>query len=365
VNDANDTLASPMMAEDPLAGTAYRATSVLGRGGMAEVVEAEHLPLGRRVVVKLLHQELADDPRVADRLRVEARSLALIQHPNVVAVADFGRTRTGRPFLVTERLSGRTLGAELKARKVLPVGEAIEILLQILAGLEAAHRQGIVHRDVKPENIFLCEPAPGCPRAVKVLDFGVAKIIGEHSLMHAAPEYATKKGTFVGTPRFTAPEQMGRGEIDGRTDVYGAALVLYTLVAGRGPFAHIRDSIQLIKAHLNDPPPPPSQFAPQPIPAALDAAILKALAKAPADRQASAAAFAEELRAVAAAWTPDVRDPSEGPGENETVPVPLAVPSEVVTPARAGLSLPLLVAVTLTTSFLALGVIMFFIWRSR
>ena len=263
MSETNDAVAS---GADPLVGTAYRTISVLGHGGMGEVVEAEHLPLGRTVVVKLLHQQFADDAPIADRLRVEARSLALVQHPNVVAVSDFGRTRTGRPFLVTERLQGRTLGAELRARGFLPVAEAIDITVQVLAGLEAAHQQGIVHRDIKPENIFLCDATPASPRIAKVLDFGLAKIIGDRSLQRTAPEYATKKGTFLGTPRFTAPEQMGAGVVDGRTDVYGTGLVLYTLLVGKGPFAHLRESLELMKAHLHDRPVPPSAHARQSIP---------------------------------------------------------------------------------------------------
>lgn len=291
----DDTLASPVMPDDPLSGTAYRSIGVLGRGGMGEVLEAEHLPLGRRVVVKLLHEALAAEPTFADRLRVEARSLALLQHPNVVAVSDFGRTPGGRPFLVMERLIGRTLGAELRERGVLPPGEAIAIVLQVLAGLEIAHEHGIIHRDVKLENIFLCDAERQVTRTVKVLDFGVAKILAGGAGHRAMNAVATKDGSVVGTPRYLTPEQVRRMAVDARTDVYAVGLVLYTLIAGRGPFAHHTDAIALLGAHLHEIPGPPSRYSPQPIPRRLETAIIKALAKRPDDRFQSAALFAEEL----------------------------------------------------------------------
>jgi eukaryotic-like serine/threonine-protein kinase len=297
MSELTHTLASAGVREDPLFGTPYRSILVLGRGGMGEVIEAEHLPLGRRVVVKLIHPHLADDPRFCDRLRVEARSLSLISHPNVVAVSDFGRTPGGRPFVVMERLRGRTLGQELRARGALPVAEAIHVVRQVLAGLTAAHAQGIVHRDVKAENVFLCEGG-----LVKLLDFGVVKILPEDSAPRAVvPAYPTQEGMLVGSPRHVAPEQVRCGAVDARTDVYGAGLLLYTLVAGRGPFEHVEDMVALLTAHVREAPPPPSQFARAKLPPALECAILKALAKAPEHRFQSAALFAEELARIAAA----------------------------------------------------------------
>jgi eukaryotic-like serine/threonine-protein kinase len=295
MSELTDTLTSAGVREDPLFGTPYRTIAVLGRGGMGEVIEAEHLPLGRRVVVKLVHEHLAEDPRFYDRLRIEARSLSLITHPNVVAVSDFGCTPARRPYVVMERLHGRTLGQELRARGALPPGEAIAIVRQVLAGLGAAHAHGIIHRDVKADNIVLCEDG-----LVKLLDFGVVKILHEDGAPRAlAPAYPTKEGVLVGSPRFVAPEQVRGAAVDARTDIYGAGLLLYTLVAGRSPFAHINDMVALLTAHLRDAPPPPSQVAPQPLPVELERAILKALAKAPEHRFQSAEAFAQELEELA------------------------------------------------------------------
>jgi serine/threonine protein kinase len=302
--ELGDGPGAAIVSNDPLAGTAYRTLGYLGRGGMALVLEAEHLPLGRRVVVKLLHEQLTTDPQLVDRLRVEARSLALVQHPNVVAVCDFGCTPCGRPFLVTELLGGRTLGAELRERGAFPVAEAIAVLLQVLAGLDAAHRRGIVHRDVKPENIFLCQEQGPMGPLVKVLDFGIAKVRAR-GLM---PAYPTAEGCLMGSPRYIAPEQARCQKIDARTDVYAAGLVLYALLTGRAPFEQHRDALLLLTAHVLEELPPASSAAPQPIPAALDRIVAQAIAKRPEDRFQSASAFAAAL--VSVVGPPAVRAPS-------------------------------------------------------
>ena len=163
--------------EDPLRGTPYRFVQALSTGGeMGEIVEAEHTALRRRVVVKLLGAKFADSDDFADRMRLEAQALAAISHPHVVTILDLGRTREGRPYLVMEKLVGRTLDEELAARGFLPVAEAVALVRQLLDGLDAAHAAGVVHRDVKPANLFLCDVRRG-PRVLKILDFGVAKIV--------------------------------------------------------------------------------------------------------------------------------------------------------------------------------------------
>jgi eukaryotic-like serine/threonine-protein kinase len=284
---------------DPLAGTRYRSVGSIGSGGMGEVVLAEHLGLGKRVVVKLLHEELAKDPALVKRMQIEARSLAALESPYIVQVTDFGQTATGRTYIVMERLVGRTLGAELNARGALPAGEAVGYVAQVLAGLEAAHAAGIVHRDVKPENVFLCDATKDAPRTVKLLDFGVAKVLDVEAEVHrpALPRLVTEEGGIVGTPRVVAPEQALGKPVDARTDVYAAGLLLYTAIAGRGPYAHIKDATELLKANVMQRPPPLSTIAP--IPPALDAAVQRALEKRPEDRFPSAEAFAVELRRIA------------------------------------------------------------------
>ncbi|WP_437984271.1 serine/threonine-protein kinase [Sorangium sp. So ce117] len=298
-------------AWDVLEGTPYRAVRVLGRGGMGEVVEAEHRALRKRVVVKLVRRALAHDPRFADRLQVEARALAAVSSPHVVAVLDLGQTPSGRPYFVMERLEGWTLAEELQRRGPLPVAEAIDLVRQVLAGLAAAHRVGLVHRDVKLDNVFLCAPgaaAPGGARVAKVLDFGVAKVL-DGALAGAAPgappavdgpAYPTDAGLLVGTPRTASPEQARCQPVDARADVYAVGLLMYTLVVGHGPFAHVEDALGLLRAHVMEPPAPPSRYAGQRLPAALDRAVLKALAKRPEERFQSAEAFGAELGRIGA-----------------------------------------------------------------
>ncbi len=293
---------------DPLAGTRYRSVGSIGSGGMGEVVLAEHLGLGKRVVVKLMHEDLAKDPALVKRMQIEARTLAALASPYIVQVTDFGQTATGRTYIVMERLVGRTLGAELSARGALPAAEAIGYVVQVLAGLEAAHAAGIVHRDIKPENVFLCDATKDAPRMVKILDFGVAKVLDVDAEVHrpALPRLVTEEGGIVGTPRVVAPEQALGKPVDARTDVYAAGLLLYTAIAGRGPFAHLKDATELLKANVMERPAPLSTLAP--IPPALDAAVQRALEKRPADRFPSAEAFAVELRRIAA----ELADPHEG-----------------------------------------------------
>ncbi|MDI3291077.1 serine/threonine protein kinase, partial [Polyangium sp. 15x6] len=302
---------NPIVPSDPLAasqgykptlldGTPYRFLAPLGRGGMGDVVEAEHVALGKRVVVKLLQERHANRPDYVDRMRIEAQALAKITHPNLVQVTDFGQTAEGRTFLVMERLHGRNLREELEQRTFFPVAEAIDVVRQALAGLAAAHDAGVVHRDVKLDNLFLCDAPNGERRLVKVLDFGVAKVIGVMGDNTPLPlAFPTAEGVAMGTPRFFSPEQARGRPVDGRADLYAVGMVLYTLLAGRGPFDHITTLLELTRAHAFQVPEPPSRYATQALPAGLDAIVLKALAKEPADRLATARTFAAELERVA------------------------------------------------------------------
>jgi serine/threonine-protein kinase len=265
---------------------------------MGEVVEAVHLGLGKHVVVKLLHTASADDPRLADRLRIEAQILASVSSPHLVAVSDIGRTPDGRPFFVMEYLRGATLRTVLTQRGPIRPHEAIEWTIQVLSGLAVAHRAGIVHRDIKLENVFLCDPVGDQPAIVKVLDFGIAKVIQEVGFER--PKYATEEGAVVGSPRYVSPEQVRLGTVDARTDIYGVGLLLYHLLAGHDPFAHHRNVSDLLHAHWLETPKAPSLVLPRDhlpyFPPELDHVVLKALAKEPADRHQSAEAFVDALR---------------------------------------------------------------------
>ena len=280
-----------------LRGTCYRLGERLAEGGVGAIYEAEHAALGSMLVVKLLRPGVAAYPTIVQRFHAEAAILARLgPHPNIVEIVDHGITGAGEPFLVMERLRGRTLQEELCARGPVPVGDALDAMRHALAGLEVAHRAGVVHRDVKLRNLFACAPdAKGC-RVVKVLDFGVAKLL---SKLAEVASVHTEDGVIVGTPAVMAPEQILGAKLDARTDVYGAAVCLYQLVAGRGPFA-AADPVEVLRMHASAEPPPPSTIAGQPIPAALDRLLIRALAKTPEERPPSARAFAAELGEILA-----------------------------------------------------------------
>ncbi|MEZ4219638.1 MAG: serine/threonine-protein kinase [Polyangiaceae bacterium] len=283
-----------MAAPDPFDGTPYRLLYSLGEGGMGEVYEVEHDVLGRTMVAKVLRAELAADSAVVDRMRVEAQALAALHHPNLVAVTDFRYTADGRPFYVMESLRGQSLGQALRARGTMREREAIDIARQILAGLHAAHGIGLVHRDIKPDNIYIHEPL-GRSAVVKVLDFGVAKVGKSNPGGIEPPTIPTAEGAIVGTPRYVSPEQVLGRQIDHRADLYAVGLVLYSMVCGRGPFDDFKKAEELFVAHLKEAPPAPSQVSAQPVSAELEAVILRALEKDPARRFQNAEEFAEAL----------------------------------------------------------------------
>jgi serine/threonine-protein kinase len=267
---------------------------------MGEVFEAVHVGLNKPVVVKLLHQAMAHDPRFADRLRVEAQTLASLESPFLVSVSDIGCTPDKRPFFAMELLHGATLRQVLDGRGPLTPCVAISLMIQVLTGLSAAHRFGIIHRDVKLDNLFLCQRTPDRGPIIKVLDFGIAKVLKSAGLPFPGPQYATEEGNLVGTPRYVSPEQIRFEPVDARTDVYAVGIVLYMLLVGQGPFPRAKNMLALLNAHLLEVPRPPSLAAEQQIPPELDRAVLKALAKQPAQRFQSAELFAEELQRIGA-----------------------------------------------------------------
>lgn len=281
---------------DPLEHTPYRTIREIGRGAMGVVYEAAHRKLRRLVCVKVIHRELVTEPSLLERMRLEAQALAALSHPNVVAVFDYGETPDGRPYLVTEILRGETLQDYLKRCGYLPLRECIALGSQLLAGLGAAHAQGLVHRDIKPANLFLV--GEGEHMTLKILDFGVAKLTRPSDQVTglSAP---TAEGLMLGTPRYMAPEQVAGSPVDGRTDLYAAALVLYIMATGFGPFDDVRGFVELCKAQALRKPHPPSGIVAT-LPKAFDELVLRALEKSPDDRYADAAEMQRALLAVAA-----------------------------------------------------------------
>jgi serine/threonine-protein kinase len=265
-------------------GTRYRVTRLIGSGGMGRVYEVEHVELGKRFVLKALQRELARREDLVARLRNEWRALARLEHPNIVNVTDAGTSQNDVPFYVMERLEGETLSALLHRQRRLVPQQALAIAAGILEGLHAAHQIGVVHRDVKPPNIFLTAPT-----TVKVLDFGIAKI-------KDAKDVITARGLAVGTPRYMSPEQAQGTPVDARSDIYATGLMLFEMVSGVGPFDDARDHNELLLAHLGRKAPLLSSIsvvAPE-----LDAVVAGMLAKDPRERPPSARQIADTLRAL-------------------------------------------------------------------
>ena len=279
-------------------GTPYRAVRRLGSGGMSNVFIVRHRELEKEFVAKVLREELAGDAQTLDRVRIEAQSLGRLSHENVVSVSDVRHLRDGRPFIVMEHLRGRSLASELSVRKQLPVHEALRHGRELLSALAAVHAMGVVHRDIKPSNLFLCDQ-PGGRRVLKIIDFGVARVLpGAPGSAPSPLSLPTATGAVVGTPRYISPEGAAGEHVDHRADLYAAALILYTMLAGRGPFDHVRESELLSAKELEDPK-PPSHFAIGPIPPELDLLLAKALRRDPDERFQSAADFKAALEAAA------------------------------------------------------------------
>ncbi len=281
----------PAAGDDLFEGTPYRAIERLRAGGMGEVFLVEHRATGRRVVAKLIHAKLAADARLMERLRIEAQSLAELDHYHIVRILGLDKTRTHRPFLVLEYLEGQTLADELKTSGVPHVLEALSFASHLLSAVGAAHEKGLVHRDIKPDNIFVCSLQDG-RRFVKLLDFGVVRVMpGSTAVAPMPQDLRTNTGVVLGTPRYVSPEGALGEEVDPRADLYSVGLVLYSMLVGRGPFDHWEGDDGLLHAHAREAPEPPSRYALEPIPLELDRAVLKALAKNPDERFQTADEF--------------------------------------------------------------------------
>ncbi|MCA9536514.1 MAG: serine/threonine protein kinase [Myxococcales bacterium] len=289
----------------------YRLRKLLGRGGMAEVWEADHRMLARPAAVKLVRPEwLEDDQRSAEtmlqRFQREVSATSALCSPHTIAVYDFGIAHDGTFFYAMERLHGIDLHSLIQQYGPLPAGRVVFILRQICHSLEEAHRAGLVHRDVKPANIFVCRYGLDLD-FVKVLDFGLVK--GDPpGIEHQS---LTREGAHTGTPAFLPPEiALGKvSEADGRADLYGVGCVAYWLLTGKLVFP-LGPSLQMIAAHAHDIPELPSRRGQVSIPPQLEAIVMQLLAKAPADRPPSAEALSRRLAdtGLEAAWTVEARE---------------------------------------------------------
>ena len=275
-------MATAISPGDDFAGR-YRLLRKLGSGGMADVWLAEDRELGRRVAIKILHERYADDEQFVERFRREATHAAGLSHQNIVSIYDRGSVN-GSYFIVMEYVEGRTLKELLVTRGPCPVPVAISYARQILAALRFAHRNGIIHRDVKPHNVIVDHEG-----RVKVADFGIARA-GTTAQM-------TEAGSIIGTAQYLSPEQARGAPVDESSDLYSTGVVLFELVTGQVPFTG-ETAVEIAMKHLSHVPEPPSSIRHE-IPHDLDLVVLRALAKDPADRYRSAAEMDRDLELVA------------------------------------------------------------------
>jgi serine/threonine-protein kinase len=273
----------------------YQITSVIGEGGMGTVYLGEHRTLRRKAAVKVLKRQYAADANMVKRFVEEARAASAVAHPNIVDIHDVGTLVDGLPFMLMEYLNGESLGRRLARVGRLSPSEARSIVIQASSALEAVHDRGVVHRDLKPDNLFLVPDSlvPGGER-VKVLDFGVAKLRGDLS----GGGVNTRSGTLLGTPHYMSPEQCrGLNDlIDARTDIYALGVILYEMLCGEAPF-QAPSLGDLVVLHITTPPPRPTVKAPD-MPPEMERAILRALEKSPDDRFQTMADFRRALGTI-------------------------------------------------------------------
>jgi endoglucanase len=307
-------------------GGKYRVLRFMAKGGMAAVYETQHLVVKRRFAVKVLRADFSRRREMLERFQREAETAGRLENEHIAAAVDFGVAGDGSPFIVMEYLVGESLDALLARDKKLPVGRAADLCVQVCKGLHAAHAAGIIHRDIKPQNLFICRREDGTDLP-KVLDFGIAKLEASE-----AQSATTHTGMVLGTPFYMSPEQArGDREVDHRTDVYALGAVLFELLSGQKP--HPGESNNAILHHIaTQPALPLANLAPD-VPEAISQIARRALSPHPRDRFASASALGEALAPYAQreVW-PEPRCPAQPHSDQETSSSPLVAPG-YATPA--------------------------------
>ncbi len=318
----NEPTASTSGAADPLIGRVldgkYEIASLLGEGGMGAVYRARRVHIGDDVALKVLHHKFLTDASAIERFRREARAAAQLHHPNIVTIHDYGEAGGAEAFayIVMELVSGTSLRDLLKREQRLDVARAVNLMRDICAGVGAAHRRNIVHRDIKPDNIIVLAADDEREReTVKVVDFGIAKLrdmATDHTL--------TQAGMVIGTPYYMSPEQCRGESLDARADVYSLGAMLYEMLAGMPPFT-AQSVTGVIAKHLTESPPPvPVELR---VPRPLENAIIRALAKEPDGRQADATILARELQSATQA-VDKLSATASGMPATPTLPPPLS-----------------------------------------
>jgi serine/threonine-protein kinase len=294
----SEAMAKALKPDDPavVLGTPYKLLRKIGEGASGVVWEAEHVELGRHVALKVLAPEHAASAAALERFRREARAVAKLAHPNLVQILDFGKSLDGRVYLAMELLTGETLDAALD-RGPVPWREAVRVASKAATALSVAHAAGLVHRDIKPQNLFLTSAGD-----LKLLDFGVATALTQGSDRKPTEKERALRGFAIfGTPEYMAPEQVAGDAVDGRTDVYALGCVLYEMLTGTRAFDGPSSVVVMGKQLRDTPLPPRVQARARAIPVVLDAIVMRAIRKDPAERYPSAAALREALEEATAA----------------------------------------------------------------
>jgi len=299
-----------------LAAGRYRVLKLLGEGGMGQVYLAEHVAIEKRVALKVLRAEYATRGEIVTRFQQEAISASRIKHPNVLDVFDFGQLEDGCFFLAMEFLEGNDLADELTRRRVLDAAIGIRIAMQICRALAAAHANGVVHRDMKPENVFLQRTADG-EEIVKIVDFGIAQLRSKDTEVAPTKRRLTRTGMIFGTPEYMAPEQAGGKHADLRSDIYSVGIIMYEMFTGAVPFTG-ETFLGVLAKHLSDPTPLMSAVYPEvSISPSLQGVIMRALEKDPAVRYQTMLEFAQAISAstdaTALGYRPTLSSASEHP----------------------------------------------------
>jgi len=282
------------VADDPVptAIGGHRILGLVGAGAMGRVYLAHDDRLDRRVAIKVMNRQRARDPGARQRFLREGRAAAAVEHPHVLAIHSVGEHH-GLPYIVMQLLDGQTLSALRAAAGTVPVAEALRIGREIAEGLAAAHARGLVHRDIKPDNVFL--EGPG--RSVRIIDFGLARVAAEDSAK------LTVEGTLVGTPAYMPPERIGDESLDAKSDLFGLGVVLYELLAGRLPFEG-KSMVAMLASIAKGSPVPLAEAAPSVPPEVCDV-VMRLMAHRKQDRPADAASVAAELRRLQRKFTDD------------------------------------------------------------
>ncbi len=292
---------------DPMVGRTlegrYTIIARLGSGSMGTVYRAKQHAMGREVAIKILRGDRAIDDTAKARFLREARANSLLASPNTVTVFDFGQSESGEFYLAMELLEGESLGQRLTRIGRLPIPVAVDAARQALRSLSEAHAKGIIHRDLKPDNLFFARvvtagtsQGDSHEEIVKVLDFGIAKIMGDSDGPMGVVE--TQAGTVFGTPRYMSPEQAQGKQLDARTDLYSLGVIVYQMLTGRPPFTD-NDAVVVMARHIKSVPKRPNEVAPEAnVPKELEDVVMRALSKDPVERQASADVLAGELLAA-------------------------------------------------------------------